>query len=273
MNDEGVLTDALFTKFSLLLNSKTGIALKDYKKYLVVSRLGQIVGPGKSFESFEDYYHALLTETDGSWMQTFINALTTNYSFFFRDSVHFQVLEQYLSDRAKDEPYLRFWSAASSTGEEAYSMAITLANHTSFLPADRRILATDISTKVLSQAERGVYGAEAIQRHIPPRDLKAFFEPLDNEKRFRIRDSLRGNVDFRQLNLQGDYPFRRKMDVIFLRNVMIYFGPEEKAEIVAKMYERLKTGGLLIIGLSESLAGVPHRFTGFRNSVFQKRGA
>ncbi len=270
MSEEAVLSDELFGRFSQLLLSKTGIALKDYKKYLVVSRLAQIVGPGKSFGNFEGFYQALLTETDGVWSQAFINALTTNYSFFFRDPIHFQVMAQYLKERGPDEPYLRFWSAASSTGEEAYSMAITLADHVGFLPADRRILATDISTKVLSQAERGVYGAEAILRHVEPRDLARHFERVDDENRYRVKEPLRAAVDFRQLNLQGDYPFRRKMDIIFLRNVMIYFGPQEKAAVIEKMYDHLKPGGLLFVGLSESLAGIRHRFTTYSSSVFRK---
>lgn len=270
MSSEEDLSDALFERISHLLLTKTGIGLKNYKKYLLVSRLNQVVGPGKRFGRFEDYYEALSTDPD--LLQEFINALTTNYSYFFRDPVHFEVMEQYLRETAPDEPYLRFWSAASSTGEEAFSMAITLARHQGFLPTDRRILATDISTKVLAQAEQGSYSAEAVLRHVEPRDQTRFFTAADGGKRFQVKDELRAMVDFRQLNLQSSYPFRKKMDIIFLRNVMIYFGPREKAQILDKVYEHLKPGGLLFLGLSESLAGLTHRFVTYRNSVHQKQG-
>jgi len=273
LSDEARLSDELFGRFSKLLLNKTGIALKEYKKYLVISRLSQLVGPGKRFDSFEDFYQVLLAESDGTATQAFINALTTNYSFFFRDPVHFVVLGQYLRERAADQSYLRFWSAASSTGEEAYSMAITMANHPVPLPPDRRILATDISTKVLTHAEQGLYASEAVLRHVDARDQTKYFEATEEEKRFRVKESLRDRVDFRQLNLQDEYPFGKKMDVIFLRNVMIYFGPEEKAEVVEKMHAQLKPGGLLFIGLSESLAGIRHRFASYRNSIFMKTGA
>lgn len=271
MNAETALSDALFGRLALFLLDKTGIALKDYKKYLVISRLGQLVGAGKKFVTFDRFYEALLTETDGVLTQAFINALTTNYSFLFRDAIHFRVMAQYLRDRGPDESYLRFWSAASSTGEEAYSMAITLANSSSLLPADRRILATDISTKVLARAQEGIYAAEEVLRHVDPRDQREYFEELEGNK-FRVKDKLRTNVDFRQLNLQDAYPFRKKMDIIFLRNVMIYFGPQEKAQVIAKMHAHLKPGGLLFIGLSESLAGVHQGFVSYKHSVFRRLG-
>ena len=273
LNDEARLSDELFGRFTKLLSAKTGIALREYKKYLVISRLATIVGPGKRFDTFEGFYQALCQETDGAWTQTFINALTTNYSFFFRDAIHFLALGQYLRDRGADEPYLRLWSAASSTGEEAYSMAITLTNHGAPLPSDRRILATDISTKVLTHAETGLYASEAVLKNVEPRDQKRYFESVDDGRKFQVRPVLREQVDFRQLNLQSIYPFRKKMDVIFLRNVMIYFGAREKAEVVQKMYDHLKPGGLLIIGLSESLAGIRHRFVSYKSSIFRKEGA
>ena len=270
MSDDALLSDEMFKRFSQLLHRKTGIALKHYKKYLVISRLAKIVGPTKKFANFEGFYQALLTETDGTWVQAFINALTTNYSYFFRDPVHFGVMSQYLKERGPQEPYLRFWSAASSTGEEAYSMAIVLAKQGDGLPSDRRILATDISTKVLAVAEKGVYPTEAIAQHVEATDQKRYFERLPEDNRFRVKDGLRVNLDFRQLNLQGDYPFRKPMDIIFLRNVMIYFGAKEKAEVIEKMFDHLKPGGLLFIGLSESLAGIRHHFVTYKSSVFRK---
>jgi len=270
LSDEATLTDAMFARLATVLFQKTGIALKDYKKYLVVSRLAQQVGDGKPFPDFDEFFRALTTETDGKLMQGFINALTTNYSYFFRDPVHFDILAQYLRERAPEQSYLRLWSAASSTGEEAYTMAMTVARSTALLPTDRRILATDISTKVLGIAEKAVYAAETASRNLDERTRNGFFETLEDGKKLRVREPLRKMVDFRQLNLQGPFPFQKKMDVIFLRNVMIYFGQQEKAQLIEKMHDHLKPGGLLLIGLSESLAGIPHRFRSFKNSTFQK---
>ncbi|MEI8093929.1 MAG: protein-glutamate O-methyltransferase CheR [Spirochaetales bacterium] len=269
MSDEPALSDALFARLSALLFQKTGITLKDYKKYLVVSRLARFVGPDKDYSTFEALYQALTVDGDGELTQGFINALTTNFSYFFRDAVHFTVLEQYLRDRAPKQDYLRLWSAASSTGEEAYTMAITLARYAGPLPSDRRILATDISTKVLAVAEKGVYGAESAERNLDRLTRATYFDAIESNK-IRVKDSIRRMVDFRQLNLQGNYPFTKLMDVIFLRNVMIYFAQEEKAQIIERMHDHLKPGGLLFIGLSESLAGIPHHFRTFRNSTFQK---
>lgn len=267
MNDDD-LSDDLFGRLALFLLNQTGIVLKNYKKYLVVSRLAQIVGTGKRFSNYTEYYQALTK--DPALVQEFINALTTNYSFFFRDTVHFSAMEQYLRENASHQPYLRFWSAASSTGEEAFSMAITLSRFAGPLPQDRRILATDISTKVLTQAEAGSYGIEAVQRHVSDEDQKRYFTYDEQTHRFIVKPVLRSLVDFRQLNLQGTFPFRKEMDIIFLRNVMIYFGPAEKRQILERMYDHLKPGGLLILGLSESTAGIPHKFVTYRNSIHMK---
>ncbi len=260
----------MFSRLAKVLFERTGITLKDYKKYLVVSRLAQQVGNDKPFRTFDEFFHALTTETDGALMQGFINALTTNFSYFFRDAVHFDILAQYLRERAPEQDYLRLWSAASSTGEEAYTMAMTMARSAAALPSNRRILATDISTKVLAIAEKGIYSAEAAMRNLDERTRNGFFETLDDGKKIRVREPLRKLVDFRQLNLQGAFPFQKQMDVVFLRNVMIYFEKNEKADIIEKVHDHLKPGGLLFIGLSESLAGIPHRFRAFKNSTFQK---
>jgi chemotaxis protein methyltransferase CheR len=272
LSDEPVLSDALFAKLSNVLFQKTGITLKDYKKYLVVSRLSRQVGPEKPYSNFEAFLEALRSDLTGELTQTFINALTTNFSYFYRDAVHFTLLGQYLHDRAPAQDYLRLWSAASSTGEEAYTMAMTVARHQGPLPSDRRILATDISTKVLAVAEQGTYNSESALRNLDETSRRLFFDVQDEGRKLQVKDSLRHMVDFRQLNLQGAYPFQKQFDVIFLRNVMIYFAQEEKADIVDRVSRVLKPGGLLFIGLSESLAGIPHRLRPFRNSTFQKGG-
>ncbi len=268
--DEGDLSDALFSRFSDLLLATTGIQLKEHKKYLVVNRLSRIIGPGRAFADYNSYYQALSLSPKGPLMAEFVNALTTNYSYFFRDPVHFQLLESYIRERGRGEDYLRFWSAAASTGEEAFSMAITLLRNRDCLPKDCRILATDISTQVLAKAEEGIYPSARISSNIAPADLQRFFKPTKDPERLQVVAEARALVAFRYLNLLSVYPLSKLMDIIFLRNVLIYFGPEEKTLVLRRMYEHLKPGGFLVVGLSESLVGFNHPFVMCKNSVYRK---
>jgi chemotaxis protein methyltransferase CheR len=267
---EGGLSDALFARFADLLFHKTGILLKDYKKYLVVNRLSRIVGPGLAYPNFDELYAALREDPDGELMADFVNALTTNYSYFFRDPAHFRFLEGYLREKAGKQEYLRFWSAASSTGEEAFSIAITLRAHGSLLPEDCKILATDISTRVLRHAERGLYPASALQARVDPDLLSRFFDFRPERSAYEVKPEIRRMVSFRYLNLLSEYPFKKKMDMIFMRNVLIYFGKEEKREAVLRACEHLKPGGFLLVGLSESLVGMELPLKMRKNSVYQK---
>lgn len=267
---EGQLSDELFSRFAELLYRRTGILLREYKKYLVVNRLSRMLGKGQRFASFQELYRALLSDADGSLFAEFVNALTTNYSYFFRDPVHFQLLGQYLREKAGSLDYLRVWSAASSTGEEAYSIAITLLENRALLPADTKILATDISTRVLLKAEEGVFPAAAVAPRVEAGVLKRYFDPLPGQDAFRVKPEPRSMVSFRYLNLLSDYPFKKWMDIIFLRNVLIYFGAEEKREVALRACERLRPGGYLVIGLSESLVGIDTPMRMCRNSIYQK---
>lgn len=264
------LSDALFARFSDLLYRKTGILLKEYKKYLVVNRLSRIVGPGLAFPDFASLYRALSEDPDGELMSDFVNALTTNYSYFFRDPVHFRFLEQYLRDKAGTQSYLRFWSAASSTGEEAYSIAITLSVHRDLIPADTKILATDISTRVLRQAESGLFPAKAVEDHVDARVAARYFSPLRDRPFYEVDRGLRDLVSFRYLNLLSPFPFNKLFDIIFLRNVLIYFGQDEKREVILRAYDCLKPGGFLVVGLSESLVGIDIPLKMRRNSIYEK---
>jgi len=264
------LSDALFARFADLLCRKTGILLKDYKKYLVVNRLSRMVGPGLAFPDFGGLYRALVENPDGALMSEFVNALTTNFSYFFRDPVHFRFLEQYLRDKAGTQGYLRFWSAASSSGEEAYSIAITLGAHRSLLPADTKILATDISTKVLMQAESGLFPVKAVQEHVDARLVDRCFALRPEGPRYEIDPRLREMVSFRYLNLLSPFPFKKLFDVVFLRNVLIYFGMDEKREVLRRACDCLKPGGYLVIGLSESLVGIDAPLKTRGNSIYEK---
>lgn len=274
MENSPQLSDSTFRKFTALIYERAGINLKDYKKYLVENRLSRFVGPGRDYPSFDAYHDALLSDKTGAMLSGFVNAMTTNWSYFFRDEVHFEFLADYLRVHAHTEPYLRFWSAAGSTGEEAWSMAVTCRET---LPdvdrLDLKILASDISTKVIEEAQRGTYLYKRLSGHVDEKIIRRHFRFDPEAKTFTVNDDLRRLVAVRYLNLLGDYPFTRKFDIVFLRNILIYFEVKEKAEVIARVAQTIKPGGYLILGLSESLVGVPHRLTGLRNSVFQVEGS
>jgi len=264
-----VLTEPLYRQYSRLLHAKTGISLAPHKQYLAEARLSKYVGPGKAFSRHQDLFEALEADPEGEWMEKFINVLTTNFSYFFRDPIHFETLAWYVKERGPLTSSLRFWSAASSTGEEAYSMAITLERHRESLPADTRILATDISTRVLSVAQAAQYPADVVGRNLSAAEIPRWF--LDRGGgTLEVRPEVRRRVDFRHLNLKEPFPLKKSMDIVFLRNVLIYFDREAKEDVVHRIEEVLRPGGLLIVGLSESLVEVKHPLKMLRNSMYQK---
>ena len=267
--DEVELTDAQFRKLADLLFKLSGITLKEHKKYLLINRLSKFVGAGKDFTNFEDYYNALNEDKSGKLMINFVNVLTTNFSYFFREEVHFDFFKKYILDNYKKEHYLRFWSAACSTGEEPYSLSIAL---TQSLPPgayrDVKILATDISTRVLEFAQKGVFHYTKVRGHVEDKDLRTYFIFDKNNKDFIVKDHIKNNISFRYLNLLDNYPFKKQFDIVFLRNVLIYFDNKEKEFIINKIAEYLKPNGYLILGLSESLVGIKHKLNGMKNSIY-----
>jgi len=272
MDIETRLSDELYEKFRDLFYKHTGIYLKDYKKYLVEYRLFKLVGLGKKFNNFESYYNALLEDKSGILLREFIQSLTTNWTFFFREEVHFNFLKNYLKEKINIEPYIRLWSAGCSTGEEAYSMAICCFEvlNNPFL-YDLKILATDISLDVLKVAYQGVYHYNRMLKgSIEDRILKKYFIFDKENKDFIVKDEIKSLVSFRYLNLMDDYPFKKKFDVVFLRNVLIYFDNNEKEYILSKIFPYVKDGGYVILGLSESLVGISHPFKMLKNSIYQK---
>ncbi len=271
-NDELFLSNELFEKFVKLFFNYTGIYLRDYKKYLVEYRLQKIIGRGKAFSDFENFYEALTRDKTGEIRKKFINLLTTNFTYFYREDIHFGFLREYLSQNAGSQLYTRLWSAGCSTGEEAYSMAITCYETMGkTIRRDVKILATDISLDVLHFAYSGVYHYSKIKGGIEDTLLKKYFQFDREDKSFSVIKELRDVVSFRYLNLMREYPFTRQFDVVFLRNVLIYFDIAEKEYILNKINSYIKNKGFLIVGLSESLVGIKHPYATIRNSIYQKK--
>lgn len=266
------LTDEQFKKFSRMLFELSGIKLRDHKKYLLIHRLSKYVGPAKQFHSFEEYYQALQADESGKMVSDFLNVLTTNFTFFFREPVHFEFLRDYLEKARDSQEYIRIWSAACSSGEEPYSMAITLKQAlTNPADYDTKILATDISRKMIHLAEAGVYHYTKVRGHLEDKLLKDYFNFDKETNDFSVAQSIRDLVSFRYMNLLESFPFNKLFDVVFLRNVLIYFENKEKEYIINKIANCIKPGGYLILGLSESLVGLQHRFKINRNSIYQKQ--
>lgn len=249
------ITDAEFASFQRLIYKLAGISLSDIKKTLVEGRLGKRV-KHFNFTSFGAYYRMVSDGKHAEELQIMVDLLTTNETYFFREPKHFDFLRDHVLLRASGAQPVRIWSAASSTGEEAYTIAMMLAHHLPGKPWE--VFGSDISTQVLARARAGHY---PLTRHegIPPNFLSRFCLKgvRAQEGTFLIAPELRQRVNFEQINLMNPVSERIGMfDVIFLRNVMIYFDNETKRKVVNNLLPRLRRGGYFIIGHSETLNGM-----------------
>ena len=272
------ITDREFNELRQFIHAHTGIALSDHKRALVCSRLGKRLR-AHGFKQYADYYQ-LLAENDPEEVELgeMINAITTNKTDFFREPHHFKFLadELFPALRARTgERRLRLWSAASSSGEEPYSLAITaFESFPDINNWDLKILATDIDTNMLARGENGVYNADHAAR-IPEPLRKRYLLRGQGELggRFMIKPELQSIVRFRRLNLMDNpWPMRGLFDVIFCRNVIIYFDKATQRTLIDRLAHQLKPGGYLMLGHSESLHGISTRFEFINHSIYRFSG-
>ncbi len=270
------LTEKEFRRLRDLVYQYSGITLSDQKMDLVRGRLMKRIRL-HGLNSFSDYCKMLGERGSGDELTALIDAISTNKTDFFRENAHFEFLEQEVLPALMDEKKsrsirkVRVWSAACSTGEEPYTLAILLRRLGLDDSAswDCKILATDISTKVLQKAVDGEYDPDRV-RPIPPKELESCFQRLSNGK-YRIKDQQRKMLKFGRLNLLREkYPFRSKFDFIFCRNVMIYFDSPTRERLVNHFYQYLQPGGYLFVGHSESLSGLTHPYSYVKPSVYRK---
>lgn len=255
------------------IKDHSGIHLKDEKKTLLVGRLGSIVRE-HNLTSFMAYYQLLKNDQEGKELSRLIDKITTNHTYFMRESEHFNYLTQevlpYMKMAIKNKD-LRVWCAASSTGEEPYTLAILLSEffkNDAFL-WDKKLLATDLSLSVLEEAKKGIYTKEKLSA-LPKIWLLNYFDKK-NEFQFQVKHSLKKEVIYRRFNLlEPQFPFKKKFHIIFCRNVMIYFDNETKEELVNKLYDVLEPGGYLFIGHSESLNREKTKFKYIKPAVYRK---
>lgn len=226
------------------------------------------------FENFTDYYNYVIADKSGKAIIQLIDKITTNHTFFMREADHFYYYRDkilpYLTTTVRDKD-LRIWCAASSTGEEAYTLAMIVDEFFGREKAlwDTKLLATDISEKVLTIAKKGVYDHEHIAS-LPKSWQINYFKSIDGNSSMII-DRIKNEVIFRKFNLMEKvFPFKKKFHVIFCRNVMIYFDQDTKTELVEKFYESMEEGGYLIIGHSESLIRETTKFKYIMPSVYRK---
>jgi chemotaxis protein methyltransferase CheR len=243
-----------FRRVRDLIAKFAGIALADHKENMVYNRLARRLR-STGIGSFGEYLN-LVEQPDGEERGHFVNALTTNLTSFFREGHHFEILAEYAAARRRATPgggaRLRVWSSACSTGEEPYSAAIVLRE--AECPAD--IVATDIDTEVLRRAQRGNYALDSVDNMNQERLRRYFLKGVgQNEGRILVRPELQAMVRFSQCNLQGNnWPTGDRFDVIFCRNVMIYFSRESQRQVLDRFIGVLRPGGLLFVGHSESYA-------------------
>jgi len=242
-----------FRRVRDLIAKLAGIALAEHKENMVYNRLARRLR-STGIGSFGEYLD-LVEQPDSEERGQFVNALTTNLTSFFRESHHFEMLSTYAAARRRAAPgggRLRVWSSACSTGEEPYSAAIVLRE--AECPAE--IVATDIDTEVLRRARRGNYALDAVDSVSAERLRRFFLKGIGpNEGRIMVRPELQAMVRFSPCNLQGDnWPAGEFFDVIFCRNVMIYFSRESQRQVLDRFIHVLRPGGLLFVGHSESYA-------------------
>lgn len=262
------LTEKEFTELYTFIKANYGINLEK-KKQLVEARMNSVLAE-KGIRSYSDYFKIL--QTDQNEVTVMLNKLTTNHTFFLREPEHFDFLKETILPQVSREnaatKEMRIWSAGCSTGEEAYTTIMVLKDYFGAEKWDYRILATDISTHVMESARVGVYSSESIA-NIPAQWEKKYFTKTPDGLHL-LSDEVKKEVIFKKLNLMDPFSFRKPFDLIFCRNVMIYFDQPTKEKLINKYYDVLKPGGYLFIGHSETVNRSATKFEYVQPSIYRK---
>lgn len=257
---EFIFTAKDFDRVRQLIYNHAGISLTPSKQDMVYSRLARRLR-ATGMSNFRDYLALLESNNVAEW-EAFVNSLTTNLTSFFREPHHFPLLaEHVLKQRQQNRPIV-LWCSASSTGEEPYSMAMTIVDALGSLTPPVTIIATDLDTNVLAKAAAGVYPLERVEKLSPDLLKRFFLTGVGVEQGYvQVRPELRAMITFRQVNLLSEYwSVRAPLDAIFCRNVMIYFDKETQLKILQRFAPMLKPDGLLFAGHSESFHHAAHVF-------------
>ncbi|MCC6588273.1 MAG: protein-glutamate O-methyltransferase CheR [Bryobacterales bacterium] len=267
------LSPADFSALSQIAYELFGLQLRDGKQSLVVARLSGIVRR-HGFRRFREYIDYLRADRSGDAQSELINALTTNHTHFYRESAHFAYLQQLLGSSWRQHRRLRIWSAACSTGEEPYSILISLLEAPGGV-ADReiRVVATDIDTNALATATQGIYAATRVAELPAPVRQRYFLRGCGRwADHVRIKPQIASMVQFSRINLVTQFASPGQFEAIFCRNVMIYFSQETQELLVNRLTDSLEAGGYLFIGHAESLSSIRHSLRYVAPAIYQRAG-
>jgi chemotaxis protein methyltransferase CheR len=272
---EELVSERDFELISDLVYKHCGINLHDGKKELVQARIAKKMRVG-GYQTASEYIEHVLADSTGERFADLIDALSTNLTSFFREDNHFtfltkKFLPQLMANKSRvHNNRIRVWSAGCSSGEEPYTLAITileaLAGHGTW---DVKILASDISRKVLRIGQQGVYPKQRIDK-VPQQLRGKYFGEGPDRSTVTVSPNLKSMIRFNYLNLQNDWPFKGPFDFIFCRNVMIYFDKPTQERLVNRFFNHLAGGGVLFTGHSESLTGVIHKFQYVEPTIYGK---
>lgn len=269
------MTDLEFEKFKKLIYDEFGNYLNDEKKITLDIKINKIIRKfNPEIKSIKEYYEKLMAAGKNSVMwQHFVDYITVHKTSFFRESEHFDYISSNINKIIESIPNirrnreLRVWCAASSSGEEPYSILMTLKE---CMPSgyDIKFLASDISELVLGKAINGIYPARNVEADLTKEQISKYF--VNHGDTYEVKQEYRAQITFRKVNLTEKFKFKNKFDIIFCRNVMIYFDNETKSEILNQMYDVLSENGILILGLSESMGMDKNNFSLMKSSMYKK---
>lgn len=267
---EYTISDRDFDLYAKLVYDKTGINLMN-KKQLLQSRINKILRI-RNLDSYRAYYEIIKNDNSGQELEDFINLISTNVTHFFREEKHFSFLQNQWKDSFdfRYNNHVRIWCAASSTGEEPYSLAITMTEIIGD-KFDFEIFCSDIDTKCLARVAKGIYAFDAVAQ-IDKDLLNKYFQVGKGKAvgYVKVKDSLKKHLKIERVNLIEPFRLSHKFDIIFCRNVMIYFDIPTKQNIIDKFYEVMNPGAFLMIGHSESLNGINHPMKYIQPAVYKK---
>jgi chemotaxis protein methyltransferase CheR len=267
--EQATLSDKDYQAFRVYLEKMCGIVLGDNKQYLVTSRLNKLLNEHK-LSSLGELLTMLNKDQSRVLTNKIVEAMTTNETSWFRDSHPFNTLKDTIfPEMAKSRRgSIRIWSAACSSGQEPYSISMSISefqmSNPGALNSDVQIIATDISPAILEAADKGRYDDMAMARGLSPERKKKFFKETPNF--WQVTPAIRSRIQFRPFNLLQNYSLLGRFDIIFCRNVLIYFSSESKKEILEKMCRCLNPGGYLFLGGSESITGITDKFNMIRTN-------
>lgn len=271
------LDEKSYHQFRTFLEQQCGIVLGEKKQYLVKSRLAPLMGKF-DVSSLSELVNRTLSPVERQLRAAVIDAMTTNETLWFRDDYPFKLLQsKLLPDFADRKTPVKIWSAASSSGQEPYSIAMSVLEYQQRNPGafmrGVQVIGTDISSTMLEHCKYGHYDSLALARGLSEERKRQFFENGDNGM-LKVKDQVKKMVSFRPLNLLNSYNLMGRFDIVFCRNVLIYFSPEIKAQIISQIHGTLNEGGYLFLGASESLSGLSDSFNMLRCNpgiVYQKK--